>query len=158
MESNVNKSFKEGMQDTPTVKLVEAGLERIHDLPPSIVDKASRSRAEGDACKASTDTPIGATSRAAETPEPPKLQRGKYVGWDKAIISLKMFNLSAFQNCRPELGYLKCSYPLLPITVSLYFIIPVPLLVKPIALKPNSLSFGSAAAGKIPTNSYSSPP
>ncbi|MGC8631334.1 MAG: hypothetical protein ACP5T2_02775 [Thermoprotei archaeon] len=33
MESNVNKSFKEGMQDTPTVKLVEAGLERIHDLP-----------------------------------------------------------------------------------------------------------------------------
>ncbi|MGC8636326.1 MAG: hypothetical protein ACP5T5_04790 [Thermoprotei archaeon] len=60
-ESPVNKSFEEGMQDTSMAKPVNNWF----GMPPqSVLDvagKASRLRAEGDACKGSTDTPKGAT-------------------------------------------------------------------------------------------------
>jgi hypothetical protein len=68
MESPVNKSFAEGMQDTPTIKPVKSWF----GMPPqpvlNVADKGiSRLHTDRDVCKGSTDTPRGATFRTGTT-------------------------------------------------------------------------------------------
>ncbi|MGC9294942.1 MAG: hypothetical protein ACP5E8_06700, partial [Thermoplasmata archaeon] len=62
MESSVNKSFAEGMQDTSIQKPVRYWFGMPPQSVPSTVDKCiSRLYTDRDVCKGSTDTPRGAT-------------------------------------------------------------------------------------------------
>jgi len=64
----VDKSFGEGMQDTPTTKPVHNWFGMPPHSAQNSVDKGmSRLHADRDACKGSTDTPKGATFRAGTT-------------------------------------------------------------------------------------------
>jgi len=68
VESPANKPSGEGMQDTPTTKPIHDRFGTPPQPAPGAVDKGmSGSRADGDACKGSTDTPGGATFRAGTT-------------------------------------------------------------------------------------------
>jgi|GEM_PF-5742747 len=72
MESPVDKSFGEGMQDTSMIKPAMGWFGMPpHSAQNSVGEGMSRLHVDRDACKGSTDTPIGATLRATETPEPP---------------------------------------------------------------------------------------
>jgi len=62
MESPVDKSFEEGMQDTSMAKPVNNWFGMPPQSVPSTAGKGiSRLHADRDACKGSTDTPKGAT-------------------------------------------------------------------------------------------------
>jgi len=68
VESPVDKSSREGIQDTPT----SIPVNNWFGIPPRSVQSAvgkgiSRLHADRDACKGSTDTPRGATSRTVKT-------------------------------------------------------------------------------------------
>ncbi len=70
MESTVNKSFEEGMQDTTTAKPANNWFGASPRPIPGVAGEGvSRLRADRGACKGSTDTPTpkGATLKMAET-------------------------------------------------------------------------------------------
>ncbi|MGC8686474.1 MAG: hypothetical protein ACP5SF_02850 [Thermoplasmata archaeon] len=74
MESRVDKTFVEGVQDTPSKEPVKDWFGMSPQSVFNVVGKdISGLHADRDACKGSTDTPKGATLRTMETLEPPML-------------------------------------------------------------------------------------